>query len=147
MKALQEHINESLVNNVKDKVSTLIVKMFNPRTLKYLNKKEKDLYDYITKYKQHIHFDVNDQSETGYQLSEHGLLNDIDFILDCIVIDPFDSLNKNTFKKIIKSSDVFRLSKDEEWFWYMPGFDIIGINFNDIDEEACIQSTKEFYKS
>ena len=145
MKSLKTYINESLLNNIKDKVSTLIIKMFNPRTLKYLKKQERDLYNYITKYKQHIRFDINNQSETGYELSEHGLLIEIDFILDCIVVDPFDILTKSSFKKIIKSSDVFKLSKDEEWFWYMPGFDIIGVNFDDIDEEVCIQSTNELH--
>ena len=62
-------------------------------------------------------------------------------------IDGYENMNTdiNDFKKTIKASKYFVLSKDEKNFWYMPGFEILGIDFKDIDEAACIQSAADLY--
>ena len=50
-------------------------------------------------------------------------------------------------KDVIKKSKVFKLSDvDDNFVWYMPAFDILGIDFEDINELECIKSYKDFYK-
>ena len=148
MKNINEYINESLIDNVKNTLNNVVVKIFKSVQANYLDKEHKFLQDFLLKYKKYIvsHFDINDQQDTGYILYEYGVVNNIRNVANIVFDEEYgDNTYSDKLKKAIKSSKYFKLSKDEENFWYMPAFEILGIDFNEIDEEVCIKSADDLY--
>lgn len=150
MKNLNDYISESLLSKAKDTIlSHILVKLFNASQVKYLEKEHKWLQEFIIKEKKYIqsHFNVNDQENTGYILYEYGLLGNINRVADIVFDKDYTEIKmySDKLKKAIKTSKHFVLSNDEKNFWYMPGFEIIGIDFKDIDEAACIKSADDLY--
>ena len=93
------------------------------------------------------YFDITDQIGTGYELGEYGILDSIEDRIEMLDVIKNIQIKPNDLKDVIKKSKVFKLSNvDDNFFWYMPAFDILAIDFEDINELECIKSYKDFYK-
>ena len=146
MKNLTECLNESILDDLKNGVRSILAKIFSSNQI---NKRHKFLSEFILDNAATINkfFDITDQRETGYELAEYGVLDRIEDIVEMLDVIRNIQIKPQDLKDVIKKSKVFKLSDvDDNFVWYMPAFDILAIDFEDINEEECIKSYKDFYK-
>ncbi len=143
MKNLSEYLNESILSDLKNGVRSILAKIF---TSNQINKQHKFLSEFISDNAATINkfFDITDQIETGCELGEYGILDNIEDIIEILDVVRNIQIKPRDLKDVIKKSKVFKLSDvDDNFVWYMPAFDILGIDFEDINEEECIKSYKD----
>ena len=146
MKNLTECLNESILSDLKNGVQSILAKIFSS---KQINKRHKFLSEFISDnaVKINKYFDITNQIETGYELGEYGILDNIEDIIEILDVVRNIQIKPNDLKDVIKKSKVFKLSDvDDNFVWYMPAFDILAFDFEDINESECIKSYKDFYK-
>ena len=146
MKNLTECLNESILGDLKNGVQSILAKIFSSNQI---DKLHKFLSQFISDNAVKIdnHFDITDQIGTGYELGEYGILDSIEDRIEMLDVIKNIQIKPNDLKDVIKKSKVFKLSNvDDNFFWYMPAFDILAIDFEDINELECIKSYKDFYK-
>ena len=146
MKNLTECLNESILSDLKNGVQSILAKIFSS---KQINKRHKFLSEFISDnaVKINKYFDITNQIETGYELGEYGILDNIEDIIKILDVVRNIQIRPHDLKDVIKKSKVFKLSDvDDNFVWYMPAFDILAIDFEDINESECIKSYKDFYK-
>lgn len=146
MKNLTQFINESILSNLKNSVKSIFAKIFSA---KEIDKQHEFLNDFIfdNAIKIDNYFNITDQIGTGYELAEYGILDTIEDIIQILDEVRNIQIKPNDLKAVINKSKVFKLSDvDDNFVWYMPAFDILKIDFKDINESECIKSYKDFYK-
>lgn len=155
MKNLTVYLNESIVSegklsNIVNKVKTIFKKLFS-KGVKSFEENSKFLKDYVTTKKVidevKQSFDINNQTETGYVLGEHGGLIDLYRFVEIELLDIADI---NKIKDYIKNSNskdwkLTKVSSTNDCVWFVPALEAWGIDFNSIDEIDCITSCKEAY--
>jgi len=147
MKNITTYINESVVDNVKNKIKSALNKIMHSSDYKewkknndFLSKfiKRKDAQDHIDKF-----FDF-DNKDSFIELCEYGIVEYLPYYAE----DKDSSID--TIIQFIKDDRDWQLFKDDNNFaWYLPGIqELLNVDLDDMYkyEKDIISVIKEFYK-
>ena len=147
MKNITTYINESIIDNVKNKIKSTLNKIMHSSDYKewkennkFLNKfiERKDVQDHIDKF-----FDFDDK-DSFIELCEYGIVE---------YLPSYSEINDSSIKSIkqfIKDDKDWQLFKsDNNFAWYIPGVrNLLMVDIDDMYkyENDIISIHKEFYE-
>ena len=147
MKDIKTYINESFVDNVKNKIKSTLNKIMHSSDYKewkknniFLSKfiERKDVQDHIDKF-----FNFNDK-DSFIELFEYGIVEYLPYYTE----DNDSSID--TIIQFIKDDKDWQLFKsDNNFAWYIPGIqELLMVDIDDMYkyEKDIISIHKEFYK-
>lgn len=143
MKDLKEYLAEGFMSDVKNKIKDVLTKIKNCRTYKELQDHEKWLEKFTSERETITRvtndFDITNQEETGVVLGEYGGLEDL--------LEGENTYSKaNSLRELMSQSSKWQLCKNNEYAWFLPALEAWGINVEELDENAVIESFRSCYK-